>query len=226
MFQKLGRSTKELWIITIARGSKDVVSDYVADGSPGKNINNVETHRIIRFQQTHIFLSSGVACLEVRHSILLRQSLFRHVLPLEVEENKPSQEQGQTCAQADHQLRVQLSFDATVELLLGGDGSAGEDGCRLGGDVCGLVEWPQALEGWCRQQGGSHTGLMAGEDVQWIEEGKSKIRFGLVIVCGKRCGKKLSRILRRGLRDKRFWMSWLCFIGWFWITDSPSIGPL
>ena len=70
--------------------------------------------------------------------VLLRH-LLRHVLPLEVEEHEPPQEQGQPCAQAYHQRWVQrLCLHNTTPPPSGGGG--GGDGAQLG-------KGPEALEG-------------------------------------------------------------------------------
>ncbi|CAH9128443.1 unnamed protein product [Cuscuta epithymum] len=87
----------------------------MANGSPGENIHDVEPHRIVRFQQTQILLRPRISCLEVRHPVLLRQPLLRHVLPLKVEEHEPPHEQRQSCAQADHHLRIQLRLDVAAQ---------------------------------------------------------------------------------------------------------------
>lgn len=86
------KSFKELGIIAIARSGQDVVSHYVTNGAPGQNIYNVEANRVIRFEEAHILLGSGVSCLKMGYSILLRQALLGHILSLEVEEHKPPQE--------------------------------------------------------------------------------------------------------------------------------------
>jgi len=96
-------------VIAIAGCGQDVVGNNMANGSPSKNINNVETNWIIWFQEANIFLGTLISCLKVSQTILLRH-LFCHVLPLEVKEHKPSQKEWYPCAQAYDQWWVKLCF--------------------------------------------------------------------------------------------------------------------
>lgn len=95
-------SAKELGIIAVAGGGQDVIGDDVADGAPSEDVDDVEADGVIRFQEADILLRSDVAGLKVRHSVLLRKSLFGHVLPLKVEEHEPAQEERQSRAKAYH----------------------------------------------------------------------------------------------------------------------------
>lgn len=116
-------SAKELGIIAVAGGGQDVVGDDVADGAPSEDVDDVEADGVIRFQEADILLSSDVTGLEVRHSVLLRKSLLGHVLPLEVEEDEPAQEERQPRAKAYHHRRVQLRSNRARSLLSNTDES-------------------------------------------------------------------------------------------------------
>ncbi|MED6109431.1 hypothetical protein PIB30_033510 [Stylosanthes scabra] len=104
---------KETGVVAVAGGGQDVVSNDVAKGTPSQYINKVESHGIVGFEDANILLCTRVTSLEVCDPVLLRQPLLRHVLPLEVEEHEPPQEQRQPCAQAYHQRWAQLSSHAS-----------------------------------------------------------------------------------------------------------------
>jgi len=115
-------------IIAIASSGQDVVGDDVADGTPSKNINNVETNWVIWFQKADIFLGTLISGLEMSHSVLLRH-LLRHVFSLEIEEDESTQEEGESSAEADHQKWAQLCFHNQAATAAGDDGlGSGEPG--------------------------------------------------------------------------------------------------
>ncbi|GAB2302696.1 hypothetical protein Dimus_036693 [Dionaea muscipula] len=111
-------STKEFGVVAVAGGGQDVVSDNVPDGTPREDVYDVEADGVVRLEEADVLLGPGVAGLEVGQPVLLRQPLLRHVLPLEVEEYEPPQEQRQPRAQADHHRRVQLRPDCSLLHLL------------------------------------------------------------------------------------------------------------
>lgn len=80
---------EELGIVAIARGSKNVVSDDVSNGAPGKNVDDVEPNRVVGLEKADILLGPGVSGLVVCLAILLRH-LLGYILSLEVEEHEPS----------------------------------------------------------------------------------------------------------------------------------------
>ncbi|GAB2265977.1 hypothetical protein Dimus_001008 [Dionaea muscipula] len=123
-------STKEFGVVAVAGGGQDVVSDNVPDGTPREDVYDVEADGVVRLEEADVLLGPGVAGLEVGQPVLLRQPLLRHVLPLEVEEYEPPQEQRQPRAQADHHRRVQLRPDCSppapaVQLLRPQRGESG-----------------------------------------------------------------------------------------------------
>ncbi|MFS7940906.1 hypothetical protein Hanom_Chr05g00469831 [Helianthus anomalus] len=63
---------KKVRIITIARGSQNIVSHNMSNGTPCKNINNIKPDRIIRLQKTNILLSPCIPSLKMSDTILLR----------------------------------------------------------------------------------------------------------------------------------------------------------
>lgn len=168
--------SKEAGVVAIAGGGKNIVGDDVADGAPGEDIDDVESHGVVGFEEADVFLGADVAGFEVGNAVLLRH-LLRHVFPLEVEEHEPAQEQGQPSAQADHHRRVQLRLDA--QGLPGAQGAAEGGGGGLHGEgVGGLVEGPQTLEGWSGEQGGGHCSCscgcgkgveIGGQELGWID---------------------------------------------------------
>ncbi len=85
--------SEEVGIIAVAGGGEDVVSDDVADGSPGENVNDVETDGVVGFEEADVLLSPRIAGLEVGQSVLLGD-LLGHVLPLEIEEDEAAEEEG------------------------------------------------------------------------------------------------------------------------------------
>lgn len=104
----------------------------MANGTPSKNINDVEANWVIGFQKANVFLSTNISSFEVGNSILLRQALFGNVFSLEVEEDKPTQEQGEASAEADNKRWVELSFNGTKILSGGGSGDLREGSFGLG----------------------------------------------------------------------------------------------
>lgn len=68
--------------------------------TPRKNIDDVESDRVVGFEKADVFLGTFIAGLEVGEPVLLRH-LFGHVFPLEGEEHEPAQEKREAGAQAD-----------------------------------------------------------------------------------------------------------------------------
>lgn len=137
------KSVKELGIIAVAGSGQDVVSNDVADGTPSEDVDDVEANRVVGFEEADVLLGPRVTGLEVREAVLLRH-LLRHVLPLEVEEHEPPQEEGQPCAQAYHQRWVQrLCLYHNTPFGVTAGGGAAQLGCRLHPG-----EGPEALEGY------------------------------------------------------------------------------
>ncbi|CAL5392337.1 unnamed protein product [Camellia sinensis] len=136
-------SSKELGIISIARGSKYIVSNDVSNGTPSQDIDDVEPNWVVGFEETHILFGSRITSFEMGHTVLFG-NLFGHILSLEIEEHEPAQKQGQTSAETDDQRCVQFGFN----------GAAGSFfGCEFdGGYGFGEGEWgfgggSEALEG-------------------------------------------------------------------------------
>ena len=50
------KSAEELGVIAVAGGGKDVVSHDVADGAPSQDINDVETNRVVGFEEAYVLL--------------------------------------------------------------------------------------------------------------------------------------------------------------------------
>ena len=107
------KSAKECRVIAIASGGQDVVSNNMANGAPSQDINNVESNRVIGFEEADILLGTCITSLKVCEAVLLRH-LLCHVLPLEVEEHKPSQEEGEASAEAYHKGWVEFSSNTTL----------------------------------------------------------------------------------------------------------------
>lgn len=74
----------------------------MANGTPSKDVHDVEANGVVGFEEANVLLGASVAGFEVGHPVLLRQSLLGHILPLEVEEDEPPQEEGQPRAEAYH----------------------------------------------------------------------------------------------------------------------------
>lgn len=108
-----GDDLKECRVIAIASGGQDVVSNNMTNGTPSQDINYVESNRVIGFEETDILLGTCVTSLEVCEPVLLRH-LLCHVLPLEVEEHKSPQEEGEASAEAYHKGRVEFSLHNTI----------------------------------------------------------------------------------------------------------------
>ena len=83
----------------------------MANGTPSKNIHDVESHRIVGLEKANILLGSCVPSLKVGQPVLLRH-LLGNVFSLEVEEHKPTQEEGKTRAEAYHNWGAELCVDS------------------------------------------------------------------------------------------------------------------
>lgn len=128
-------STEEFGVIPIARRSQDIVGNNMPNGPPCKDVHYIEAHWIIGLEQASVLLRPGVPGLEMGLPVLLRQPLLRDVLPLEVEEHEPAQEEGEARAEADDEGRAELGPDGD-----GPDGGPGRLDCgrpgpRGGGDA-------------------------------------------------------------------------------------------
>lgn len=95
----------------------------MSNGSPCQHIHNVEPDRIIRLKKTDVLLGAYVTGLEMGLAVLLRQALFRDILPLEVEKHEAAQEEREARAEADDQRRTQLSTDRARSPGCGPNGS-------------------------------------------------------------------------------------------------------
>ncbi|KAF7831217.1 photosystem 1 subunit 5 [Senna tora] len=149
------RSSEEFGVISIARRGQDVVRDDVADGSPGQDVHDVESHGVVGLEEAHVLLGARVSRLEMGQPVLLRH-LLRHVLPLEVEEHEPPHEQRQPRAEADHHRGIQLRLDR--ETAASARRASGGGGRGRGGE---LGEGAKALEadgGGGEGGGGDHGG--------------------------------------------------------------------
>lgn len=136
------RSVKELGIIAVAGSGQDVVSNDVANGTPSEDVDDVEANWVVGFEEANVLLGPSVAGLEVREAVLLRH-LLRHVLPLEVEEDEPPQEEGEPCAEAYHQRWVERLCLHNAPF-----GGGGSERAQLGCGQLQLGEGPEALEGY------------------------------------------------------------------------------
>ena len=85
----MNESAKEAWIVAIARSGQDIVSNDVTNRTPSKNIHDVESNRVVRFQEAYVLLGTIISRFEVGLPVLLRH-LFSHILSLEVEEDEPA----------------------------------------------------------------------------------------------------------------------------------------
>lgn len=133
------RGLEEAGVIAIARSSKDVVSNDVANGAPCKDVDDVEPDGVVGLEESDVLLGPDVAGVEVGLPVLARH-LLGQVLPLESEEDEPAQEEGEAGAQADHQRRVELRPD--------GAAAANRQGSLAGeGEAGGEAEGAEALEG-------------------------------------------------------------------------------
>lgn len=83
-------SVEEVGVVAVARCGQDVVSHNVTNGTPSEDVDDVEANRVVGFEEADVLFGPGVSRLEVGHAILLRQTLFGHVFPLEAEEHEPS----------------------------------------------------------------------------------------------------------------------------------------
>ena len=120
---KQGReSAKEARIVAIARSGQDIVSNDVTNRTPSKNIDDVESNRVVRFQEANVFLGTIISGFEVGFAVLLR-NLFGHILSLEVEEDEPTKEEGETSAEAYNDGWAELgSHDGGGRSSSGGGG--------------------------------------------------------------------------------------------------------
>lgn len=61
----------ELRGVSVVGGGQDEETDGVTQGSPGEDVHEGESCRVVGLQHADDLLSTGVACVVVGHSILL-----------------------------------------------------------------------------------------------------------------------------------------------------------
>lgn len=72
-------SSLELGVVAVVDRSEDEEADGVAKSAPCQHVHEREARRVVGLKDAHHLLRSAVTCLEMRHSILLWQSLARHL---------------------------------------------------------------------------------------------------------------------------------------------------